>query len=232
MIQIDEISQVAMVASSLHCDELTKKLRQHGWYYGYFPISPVGLSLLTCLNEDRPNLFWRRYGTLGDICLNLQVKGLKKRNYETKRVSRAATGPDFKRLFIGGRGKFGKIEKVTLRIHELPQQKMWGGFYWADKKACRAFENKICHINGSLAFLKLYTGLQLPAVLRRKDKTFMMLYFEGMKAVVESHYYSVLKLAQSMGGDCLSRKEIHELAPNLEKLLFSEVSEEGISYVP
>ena len=221
-ISIDEISQVASVSTTISCEELNDRLSHKGWTMGYYPALQSKVSLLTCLNENRPNLLWRRYGALEDICLNLGVKGIKKRDYLTKRVSRAATGPDFKRLFLGNGGKLGKIEQATLRIHSMPQKKMWGGFYWTKENPMKVFENKICGVMGSLAFLKSYPKTKLPVILQKGTKTFMLLYFEGMRTVVETHYYHMLHVAESLGAHCLSRKEVSELGLSLQQIMSRE----------
>jgi FAD/FMN-containing dehydrogenase len=220
--RIDPITQVVAVEASQKVDQLAERLHHKGWTLGYIPQPSTASTLETCLNENHDNLLWRRYGTLEELCLTLTIKGRKGRHYKFIRVPRAATGPDLKRLFFGNQGQLGKVEEVSLRLHKLPEKKIWALLYWPQLvkgQKMTDFENKASRLKGSLAFLKLLEGKKVPKFLARPQNSLHVLYFEGTKDLVEAHYHYLVKVGQFLGAKCVSWKEIGEMEPQLEKLM-------------
>ena len=59
-----------------------------------------------------------KFGKIEDLCVALKVR-MKECVVTTRNVPRAATGPDFKKIFIGSKGQYGEILEATLRIFKI-----------------------------------------------------------------------------------------------------------------
>ena len=209
--KLDTTSQLVTVPGALRWDELETKLQKRGWTSGYRPMPATRVSLAVCLQEKRPNVLGRRYGEWEDMCVGLKASA-RRRRYQLKNVPRAATGPDFKRLFLGGEGQWGKIEEVTLRIHHKPQKKIWGLIYTA-QDSLEGMTRKMIGLKGSLAFMAEAPVPTLPSPLRRPGMKLMMgLYFEGVKDLVEAHYHYVRKTSQELRLKFVPEVELTSLA--------------------
>lgn len=113
--KIDEISLVVTCSADIPFQQLEKQLSKQGYTLGYRPIAKRSLTLLKALEKRVPNKLSSRYGGIEDICVSIRVIR-KGQIIATRNVPRAATGPDFKKIFIGSRGRYGKIIEATLRI--------------------------------------------------------------------------------------------------------------------
>ena len=123
MKNLDPISLLVTCSPQLRLGRIEKQLNQKGFTLGYKPASGKNLTLQRALDRRIPNLYALRYGEIDDICVSLKVQ-VKKANgagspstiITTKNVPRAATGPDFKKIFIGSKGCYGKILEGVFRI--------------------------------------------------------------------------------------------------------------------
>ena len=114
--KIDQVSLLVTCSVDMPLKQLEKQLSQQGYTLGYRPIAKRSLTLLQALEKRVPNRLSPRYGGIEDICVSIRVIR-KGQIIATRNVPRAATGPDFKKIFIGSRGRYGKIIEATLRIH-------------------------------------------------------------------------------------------------------------------
>lgn len=114
-LQLDTISLLVTCHPAISLRALEKDLNRQGFTLGYRPIGGRSPTLLESLEKRTPNKLSPRYGEIDTICVSIKVVR-KGQIIVTKNVPRAATGPDFKKIFIGSRGRYGKIIEATLRI--------------------------------------------------------------------------------------------------------------------
>ena len=124
---IDDVSLLVTVPVTVSLKTLESKLREKGFTLGYSPTIRTyhNKPLRKILDERIPNLYALRYGEIDDICMAVKcrLKGGTRETAQTKKVPRAATGPDFKKIFIGSRRRHGDLLEATLRIVPLPEAK-------------------------------------------------------------------------------------------------------------
>lgn len=144
VLKIDDLSLLATTPVDVSLRKLEEGLNERGWSLGYEPIRRRGGGhrgpplLGKILNKRIPNLYALRHGEIDDICISVKVKRNGKM-VVTKNVPRSATGPDFKKIFIGSNGRYGKIIEATLRIVPLPQKREKIEIVWKNSPRKKAF---------------------------------------------------------------------------------------------
>jgi FAD/FMN-containing dehydrogenase len=117
-----------------------------------------------------------RYGEIQDLCTSL-VAATPLGHVRTKKVPRAATGPDLKKIFMGSRRHYGDIEEATLQIIPKPD--------------CR----KTVVVRAGKDFLKrLWAGGVRPLTLLRRSGA-LAIELEGLKDVVLAEEKTLKALA-------------------------------------
>ncbi|QQR81370.1 MAG: FAD-binding oxidoreductase [Deltaproteobacteria bacterium] len=118
---IDKKSHLVTVHTHLKLGELRKKLNHSNYDIGFFAgKSAEDCTLKNILEENIPNLWHLRHGEIYDMCTSLVVS-TSIGHIRTKKVPRAATGPDLKKIFMGSRHHYGDIQEVTLQIIPKPE---------------------------------------------------------------------------------------------------------------
>lgn len=145
--KIDPISLLVTVSPDLWLTELELALNEEGLTLGYVPVmikkeKTKRLSVKRILEERIPNRYALYYGEIDDLCVALKVHWNGK-DIVTKKTPRSATGPDFKKIFIGSRGRYGKIFEVTFRVspYVLKRRKLRGS--WKTASDRELFERRL-----------------------------------------------------------------------------------------
>jgi glycolate oxidase FAD binding subunit len=108
-----------IVQGGIRLSELQRTLTQHGQRLSLDP--PGDPTLAECLLEDLSGPLRHRFGTMRDLILGVTVvlrDGLRA-NAGGKVVKNVA-GYDLGKLFCGSRGRFGSVERLSLRLHPFP----------------------------------------------------------------------------------------------------------------
>ena len=105
-IEFNKMSQIVRADSKLPLVEIEKWLKGHGYSLGLRRI-PKRLRLGGALEK--------RFDRMDEICIGISAD-TKWGKIDPKPVPGSATGPDFKKLFIGSRGIYGKITGAWLRV--------------------------------------------------------------------------------------------------------------------
>jgi glycolate oxidase FAD binding subunit len=108
-----------VVESELPLAELQAALASHGQRLSLDP--PGSPTLGQCLLDDRSGPLRHRFGTMRDLVIGVTVvlpDGL--RASSGGKVVKNVAGYDLGKLFCGSRGRFGRVERLALRLHPLP----------------------------------------------------------------------------------------------------------------
>lgn len=191
-IKIDEVSLLAAAPVEMALCELEMGLRQRGYTLGYEPILPVPakktVSLRRVLEERVPNGCALRYGEIDDLCVSLKVRRRPGGVVVTKNVPRSATGPDFKKIFIGSKSRYGKILKATLRIVRLPEKQEGLELSWRDPQK-------------RLKFLRrLSTSGVRPVRVEKRGRRGLKIIIEGMSLLVRAERECLKRLTRETQG--------------------------------
>jgi alkyldihydroxyacetonephosphate synthase len=118
--EIDGISLVVKTDVDVSLSKLEDTLNREGFTLGYRPQKSGALTLRQALEERIPNRDALLYGEVEDICVAVEAIR-KSETIVTKNVPRAATGPDFKKIFIGSGERYANLKKAVLKIHPKPE---------------------------------------------------------------------------------------------------------------
>lgn len=119
--KFNDLSQLATLDPDLPWAIFQKRLAGFGYALGYEPEKNAShVTLRTILEERIPNRLALKYGEIDDLCVAVKVSKGRQVLF-TKIVPRSATGPDFKKWFLGSGTHYGRIEEVTFQIIPLPE---------------------------------------------------------------------------------------------------------------
>lgn len=117
IIDTDIVSGTVTVQTGITMAELHHELEERGFSTG-FPARPWRQEPLGAIVSASLDAHWGpRYGMMEDQVLAIGVILPDGTVAHSRATPRRATGPDFDRLFLGSRGRFGIIFQVTLRIY-------------------------------------------------------------------------------------------------------------------
>ncbi|GEM_PF-2861344 len=195
---IDTLSLLVTTKTEVSLSTLEKELNQRGYSLPFRPLPTFKgpLTLKKILTERIPNLGAVRYGEIDDICLCIQVDHRLQRAHETlvtKAVPRSATGPDFKKIFIGSGDDYGEIVEATLRIVPSPPHQHRLKIVWP-------------HQDQKKKFLKKFwgSGVAPSRIIDKPSSLFIQL--EGLAEIVEGEKRAISSFARGTKGKVTSLK--------------------------
>jgi FAD/FMN-containing dehydrogenase len=109
-----------VVEAGLHLSELGAVLSPFGQRLSLDP--PGDPTVEECLLEDLSGPLRHRFGTIRDLVLGVTVvlpDGM--RASSGGKVVKNVAGYDLGKLFCGSRGRLGRVERVSLRLHPQPE---------------------------------------------------------------------------------------------------------------
>ena len=130
------------------------------------------------------------YGNIEDIVLDLEVVLPDGRLLRTRRVPRAAAGPDLRHIFLGSEGTMGVITAVTFSLRVLPEASRGQAFHFASLDAGLEAIRRIIRAGWRPPVVRLYDA----AEARRQfdswcpdGRHLLLLLHEGPTGLVEAH---------------------------------------------
>ena len=121
--EIDKTSLLVTVDSDHSIEEIEKELNREGFTLNYFPVPPSNILLADVLNERLPNLYGEVFGGIEELCVQVRLAQPDGSVWENVLAPRSATGPNLKKIAIGGGESFGIIVQATLKIFYQPSAK-------------------------------------------------------------------------------------------------------------
>ncbi|MCX6023664.1 MAG: FAD-binding oxidoreductase [Chloroflexi bacterium] len=132
VLDVNPDDRTATAQSGVVLRDLENALNAHGMILGHdpwtVPVATVGGTIST------NSLGYRgaRYGSMGDQVLGLEAVLPDGSLLTTRASARSSTGPDLKRLLIGGEGCFGVVTAATLRTFPVPETRALYAYRFPD----------------------------------------------------------------------------------------------------
>lgn len=192
-IEIDAVSQLVTADANLRLDQLEAWLRKRGYSLGRLPFRNWQRQRHRQLRQQATLRKALETGSAGgtdgagEICLSLEIESPHGR-IQTKRVPGSATGPDFKKIFIGSHGRYGKILSATLRIVRLPERRLTVKARWVQPVKSRKFLKRLAA-----------SGIRCSS-LQFQDRVALSFQIEGMKGLVAAEVKTAKRMIRQSGG--------------------------------
>lgn len=145
MYSLNKKSRLVTISAEAKLSDLKKQLAEEGLYLGYYPLDEIQYSFSYYLHRRVANFYHFKYGSLADQIASLQVEMKNGKSFQLKSAPRAAIGPDFNRIIIGGKEHLGTARSVTLKTVALPEKIIYGIVLLKSREQAKAL---LCHLIG------------------------------------------------------------------------------------
>jgi alkyldihydroxyacetonephosphate synthase len=159
---LDPVSRTATLQPGLRGPRAEALLNQQGYTLGHFPQSYEWATVGGFAAARSSGQASAGYGRFDEMVMDLTV-ATPEGTLKLGRAPRSAAGPDLRQLILGSEGAFGVITSVTVRVHPLPERKVYEGWRFTSFEA------------GTAAVRRLAQDGPLPTVLRLSDETETMI---------------------------------------------------------
>lgn len=174
ILELDEVSGTVTVEPGAIAQSLENHLAHRGWTLGHFPSSIHCSTIGGFLAIRSAGQTSSAHGKLEDAVIGLEVLLADGSTFVAKPVPQSSSGPDLKRLFLGGEGTTGIITQATMRLLPAPEVTHDRGFLVPDLRS------------GLDAIRAVVRRGVTPTVVRLYDETDTALVFGGRGLEVPS----------------------------------------------
>lgn len=194
LIAFDEYSRVATFEAGIYGPEIEKILNKKGCTLGHFPqsfeYSTIGGWVAARSAGQQSN----HYGKIEEILTCVEMVS-PVGEIKTLKVPAGAMGPDINQVVAGSEGLLGIITEVSVKVHELPEDRNYFGALFSDLKTSVDFQR---HLSGTsmdmsmvrisddseTRLLQMLGGLGKNGILNKIKSRLMKVYlnWKGMKS--------------------------------------------------
>lgn len=188
VLEINDKDLTVTVQTGINGMNLERYLNAKGYTCGHIPQSIYMSSVGGWIAHRAAGQFSTKYGKIEDIVLGLEVILPQGEIIELKTIIRAATGPQFDKLFIGGEGTLGIVTKATLKIWPSPEKRELISFAFPTIEDSLEAIRNILRNQIYPAVIRIYdaseTVRHFPQVKEAKDKVMAVFVCEGNERLV------------------------------------------------
>jgi len=206
VLEVDELSMTVRAQAGIVIQHLEEELNKHGLTLGHDPGSFPSATLGGCISTAA--LGWRagKYGDIGQMVLGLEVVLPTGEILRTRSITKASTGFDIKRLFIGAEGTLGIITEATLRVHPMPEE--FAILYYGFKDFETAFYAQLkVFRKGLRPAMSLVYEEEIEGPSGEKLGGSVTIVYEGVKEIVDAQVRLTEEIFKREGGVRLSDEE-------------------------
>ncbi len=169
ILHLDRRSLTVRVEAGLNLQLLEDALGREGLTLGHHPSSITCSTIGGALAARGAGQLSTRYGKIEDMVVSVEVVLADGTLVQTPVVPRAATGPDWNQLFVGSEGTLGVIVAQTLRLHRLPELRLFRSYEFATLSAAFEGIREALQRGARPAAVRLYDPLDTLMVARASD---------------------------------------------------------------
>ncbi|RME48173.1 MAG: FAD-binding oxidoreductase [Deltaproteobacteria bacterium] len=189
IVAIDRDSMTVTAQCGIMGECFEEELNVAGFTLGHFPSSIYCSTLGGWLAARSAGQLSTKYGKIEDMVIAIEAVLADGTVIETRVTPRSATGPDWKHLLVGSEGTLGVITTATMRLHPLPQARIFQAYRFPDVPTALEAIRATVQYGVLPAVVRLYdevdTALTMTA-LGAEDLSgnLLILVFEGESEIV------------------------------------------------
>lgn len=157
LLALDEESRVAELQAGLRGPQAEALLGSRGYTLGHFPQSFEYATLGGFAATRSTGQASAGYGRFDEMVVGLRV-ATPAGSLELGRAPRSAAGPDLRQMMLGSEGTLGVISSLRLRVHPVPERRLYSGWRFGSFRA------------GVAAARRLAQDGPLPTIVRLSDE--------------------------------------------------------------
>jgi len=227
ILEINDENLTVRVEPGMRGSDFEEALGKRGYTMGHWPqsigISSVGGWCATRASGQYSTL----YGNIEQMMLGCEVALASGKLLKLCPMTRSATGPDLKHLFMGSEGTLGVFTELTFRIHPAAQKQAGRAFSMPTLRAGLEALRLILRAGWTPAVTRLYDATEAGRnfAVNADGKPVLLVMSEGTAARVDSEAAAIAAIIASQGGvdrgegPVTSWLEHRNHVPSFEKLL-------------
>jgi alkyldihydroxyacetonephosphate synthase len=227
ILEINETSLTVRVEPGMRGSDFEEELNRRGYTMGHWPqsigISTVGGWCATRASGQLSTL----YGNIEQMLLGCQVALPDGKLMDLAAVTRSATGPDLRHLFLGSEGTLGVFTELVFRIHPKAELSVGRAFAMPSVGSGLEALREMLRSGWTPAVTRLYDATEAGRnfAVTADGKPVLLLMSEGTPERVRTETTAVHAIASKHGGidrgedPVTSWIEHRNKVPSFEKLL-------------
>lgn len=210
ILSVDTESMTVTIQPGILGYTLEEYLNKKGLSTCHLPSSDYTSTIGGFLASRSAGALSSKYGKIEDMCEEIEVVLPAGEIARTKKVPRAASGPDFKQLFIGSEGTLGVITEATLRIWPLPEVRRFDSYLFKDLPSAISAVREFFRHRIFCSILRLYDDVDARMSYGLsdipKDAALLIVAWDGDKDTVDLEQKKCNEISARFGGKVMGEK--------------------------
>jgi len=190
IISLDRVSLTVTVEAGTLLQKLEDYLNLEGYTLGHYPQSMHSAAIGGCVAHNGIGTFSTKYGKFDDMVLGMQVVVPNGDIVDITPVPKQSTGPSLNALFLGSEGVLGVVTQVTLKIHHLPEHRLFQAYAVPDMRFGLDIIRRVMQHDLKPAVVRLYDEVEGKGLLFESsglegDQCLLIFCYEGYRRLVE-----------------------------------------------
>lgn len=129
---LDEKSLTAVVEAGKACRDLEAELNAMGYSFTHYPASTEWATIGGSIAARGSGVLSTKYGKIEEHILNVEFVTPTGEIVHTPSVPRHAVGPEITQLLVGAEGTLGIVTAANIKLHRLPQKRVFVVYSFAN----------------------------------------------------------------------------------------------------
>lgn len=206
---LDEKSLVAVIEAGKTCRDFEAKMNEKGLSFTHYPASTEWATIGGSIGARGSGVLSTKYGKIEEHVLSVEFVTPTGEIVHTPSVPRHAAGPELTQLLVGAEGTLGIITAAAVKLHYLPQKRVFGAFTFGDLSAGIEAGRRIMTTGLKPPVVRLYDAHAASHSLSRAigheltEPTLVLMFDGEFPELVELEAEMAFRLCREHGGKTL-----------------------------
>jgi alkyldihydroxyacetonephosphate synthase len=206
---LDEKSLVAVIEAGKTCRDFESDMNVKDLSFTHYPASTEWATIGGSIGARGSGVLSTKYGKIEEHVLSVEFVTPTGEIVHTPSVPRHAAGPELTQLLVGAEGTLGIITAAAVKLHYLPQKRVFGAFTFGDLSAGIEAGRRIMTTGLKPPVVRLYDAHAASHSLSRaighelNDATLVLMFDGEFPELVELEAEMAFRLCREHGGTAL-----------------------------